>query len=167
MELGGYAGAGRERRGKLVTHTTRFAGVIFPLPDVPPHTRPAEACAPLFSLSTLLRSAAHRKTQVRGNEEPRRIAPHLFRLPLFTRARPPRRATPISARCAWGGRHPAAPASRVPVLVCAHCLPPFPVAHKNPSHPARHATLQRRLFFLFPHCELGCGDDASNDASSI
>lgn len=55
--------AGWVRRGELVTHVTRFAGVIFSLSGVPPCTRPAKARAPLFSLSTLLRSAAHRKTQ--------------------------------------------------------------------------------------------------------
>ena len=46
-------------------------------------------------------------------------------------------------------------------------VPPFPVAHKNPSHPARYATLQRRLFFLLPHCELRRGDDTSNDTAGI
>ena len=79
------------------SHTRQGARACPSFPDLPLRTRPAEACAPLFNLSTLLRSAAHRQNTNWDNEEPRRIAPHLFCLPLFTRARPSRRATPISA----------------------------------------------------------------------
>lgn len=133
--------AGRERRGELVAHATRFAGVIFPLPDVPPYTRPAEACAPPFSLSTLLRSAAHRKTQARSNEEPRRIAPHLFRLPLFTRARPPRRETPYPLGAPGSGNPPPHPkAAFLFWCACTASIPPISCgAHKSP--PTWRATL--------------------------
>lgn len=59
-------------------------------------------------------------------------------------------------------------AERIPVLVCAHYLcTPISCGAQNPSHPVRYATLQRGLFFLLPHRELGCGDDTGDDASGI
>ena len=136
-------GARRVGETRGVSRTRQGAQAYSPpLPDVPSRTRPAEMCAPLFNLSTLLKSAAHRQNTNWDNEEPRRITRQLFYLPLLTRARPPRRAIPISARCAGGaGDTPPHPQAAL-LFWCARTasVPPHSLWHTK-IPPTRRATL--------------------------
>lgn len=87
--------------GELVTHA-KARRCILPLPDVPSYTRLAQRREGCLAYRRSLDPQRIDKHKSGDNEEPRRIAPHLFYLPLFTRVRPPRRATPVpvSDHCA-------------------------------------------------------------------
>ena len=161
--------AGRERRGELVTHATRFAGVIFPLPDVPRAQDPQRRVRGVLAYRRSLDPQRIGKTQTGTMRNRVALLPTCFAFHCLLERGRRAGQHPYPLDVPEAGDTPPHPQAAF-LFWCARTasVPPSPVSHKNPSYPARHATLQRRLlFFLFPHRELGCGDDTSDDASSI